>query len=180
MKPFHEDREPWTDDREAVLKRLWKDGYSASQIAKKMGGCTRNAVIGKVSRLGLSSRKVPSRPVRRDRPTRVIPAGVDGRTLNHAPRSRIVLRPPCKPLDPPTAVTLEPLMVSVLALTSGMCRWPTGEGREHLFCGHPWHGEHGPYCATHTALAYVKPTHKVRPPKTQRAKSISIDWLEAA
>jgi len=46
----------WTDERVETLKRMWNDGQSASQIAKELGGVTRNAVIGKVHRLGLSNR----------------------------------------------------------------------------------------------------------------------------
>jgi GcrA cell cycle regulator len=46
----------WTDERVDTLKRMWAEGQSASQIAKELGGVTRNAVIGKVHRLGLSNR----------------------------------------------------------------------------------------------------------------------------
>ena len=46
----------WTDERVETLKRMWTEGASASQIAKELGGVTRNAVIGKVHRLGLSNR----------------------------------------------------------------------------------------------------------------------------
>ncbi len=46
----------WTDERVELLKRMWVEGQSASQIAKELGGVTRNAVIGKVHRLGLSNR----------------------------------------------------------------------------------------------------------------------------
>ena len=46
----------WTDERVETLKKLWGEGQSASQIAKELGGVTRNAVIGKVHRLGLSNR----------------------------------------------------------------------------------------------------------------------------
>jgi GcrA cell cycle regulator len=46
----------WTDERVELLKKLWADGLSASQIAAELGGITRNAVIGKVHRLGLSGR----------------------------------------------------------------------------------------------------------------------------
>ena len=52
----------WTDERVETLKKLWLDGLSASQIAKQLGGVTRNAVIGKVHRLGLSGRAAPSQP----------------------------------------------------------------------------------------------------------------------
>ena len=46
----------WTDERVETLKKMWTEGQSASQIAKELGGVTRNAVIGKVHRLGLSNR----------------------------------------------------------------------------------------------------------------------------
>ena len=46
----------WTDERVELLKKLWGEGQSANQIAKELGGVTRNAVIGKVHRLGLSNR----------------------------------------------------------------------------------------------------------------------------
>ena len=46
----------WTDERVEALKTLWAEGLSASQIAARLGGVTRNAVIGKVHRLKLSSR----------------------------------------------------------------------------------------------------------------------------
>lgn len=49
----------WTDERVETLKRMWADGQSASAIAKELGGVTRNAVIGKVHRLGLSNRDEP-------------------------------------------------------------------------------------------------------------------------
>ena len=55
----------WTEERVAELKKLWAEGHSASQIAKRLGSVTRNAVIGKVHRLGLSGRATPSRPVKR-------------------------------------------------------------------------------------------------------------------
>ena len=60
----------WTDERVELLKKLWADGLSASQIAGELGGITRNAVIGKVHRLGLSA--APSRrpPRRRGRASR--------------------------------------------------------------------------------------------------------------
>ncbi len=46
----------WTEERVEILKKMWAEGQSASQIAKELGGVTRNAVIGKVHRLGLSNR----------------------------------------------------------------------------------------------------------------------------
>lgn len=60
----------WTDERVELLKKMWAEGQSASQIAKELGGVTRNAVIGKVHRLGLSNRaggaapEAPAKPVK--------------------------------------------------------------------------------------------------------------------
>ncbi len=54
----------WSDDRVEQLKSLWTEGLSASQIARALGGVTRNAVIGKVHRLGLAGRASPSRSER--------------------------------------------------------------------------------------------------------------------
>lgn len=51
--------ESWTDQRVAQLKKLWQQGKSASEIAETLGGVTRNAVIGKAHRLGLSGRPSP-------------------------------------------------------------------------------------------------------------------------
>src|SRR6516165_12541650 len=61
----------WNDERVETLKKLWAEGFSASQIAAELGGVTRNAVIGKVHRLGLSGRaKSPSSPAPRPRKPR--------------------------------------------------------------------------------------------------------------
>ncbi len=62
----------WTDERVELLIKLWSEGQSASQIAKELGGVTRNAVIGKVHRLGLSNRSAsgaaPAKPAPREKP----------------------------------------------------------------------------------------------------------------
>ena len=61
----------WTDERVAKLTKLWGDGLSASQIAAELGEVTRNAVIGKVHRLGLSGRTKPKNTG--GRPKRKVP-----------------------------------------------------------------------------------------------------------
>jgi GcrA cell cycle regulator len=53
----------WTDERIATLKKMWLQGKSASEIAEKLGGVTRNAVIGKAHRLNLSGRPSPIKKV---------------------------------------------------------------------------------------------------------------------
>src|SRR5690348_9934005 len=79
----------WTDDRVEQLKNLWTEGLSASQIARALGGVTRNAVIGKVHRLGLAGRAGPARA---ERPR----AAVTRRSVAHiaAPPPQIVEEDP--------------------------------------------------------------------------------------
>ena len=62
----------WTDERVELLKKMWNEGHSASTIAKELGGVTRNAVIGKVHRLGLSNRNGPE-PAPEPRPPKPPP-----------------------------------------------------------------------------------------------------------
>ncbi|MCW9044104.1 MAG: GcrA cell cycle regulator [Pseudopelagicola sp.] len=58
----------WTDERVELLKKMWGEGQSASQIAKELGGVTRNAVIGKVHRLGLSNRNAAPKAEAKPKP----------------------------------------------------------------------------------------------------------------
>lgn len=143
----------WSDDRVATLKKLWLDGLSASQVAKQLGGVTRNAVIGKVHRLGLGGRAVPSAPGRAvRRPMQAVRARHPARSQAH----------PAKParaasISAPVAnVPEEPgLIPSLTGLHGHMCRWPIGDPKSEgfSFCGRPA-GEAGPYCAGHSAIAY--------------------------
>src|ERR1700690_3274022 len=98
----------WTDERVELLKRLWLDGLSASQIAKQLGGVTRNAVIGKVHRLGLSGGALPSQPPPR-------PA--------HTPAPRRV-EAVHAPTPAPVFYVEEPGSATVLTLGAHMCKWP--------------------------------------------------------
>jgi GcrA cell cycle regulator len=149
----------WTDERVELLKKLWADGLSASQIAAELGGITRNAVIGKVHRLGLSGRAKS--------------------TSNAAPRTRKarspshMLRIPRSSIRGNTAlahayeieVEAEPGMVenvipigqrrTILELNEQTCRWPVGDpsAGDFFFCG--GNTVTGlPYCAYHSRVAY--------------------------
>lgn len=64
----------WTDERIDLLQKLWGDGLSASQIATQLGGVTRNAVIGKVHRLGLSDKSRMKTRNHRPGPNATVPA----------------------------------------------------------------------------------------------------------
>ncbi len=81
----------WTDDRVEILKKMWGEGQSASQIAKELGGVTRNAVIGKVHRLGLSNRTTTGATAA---PAAAAPA---------APKAETKPKAPAKPAPKPEA-----------------------------------------------------------------------------
>lgn len=145
----------WTDERVETLKKLWTEGLSASQIAKQLGGVTRNAVIGKVHRLGLAGRATPSRPAKRPRPVarpRVVAS--NGAAVSQRPR---IPHAPYLALVP----QLEPLkaedgsVTTVLTLSDSVCKWPIGDPTEatFAFCGRGA-GEAGPYCEAHAQLAF--------------------------
>ena len=150
----------WTEERVEVLKKLWTEGHSASQIANQLGGVTRNAVIGKVHRLGLSGRTTPSRPVKRpprlSRPkprpqTEPVSAGNDAPRTPASQTARTALRDTEK---------LEPLALdngekaNVLNLSASMCKWPIGDpgDPDFAFCGR--RATCGPYCADHARIAF--------------------------
>ena len=147
----------WTEERVEILKKLWLDGLSASQIAKQLGGVTRNAVIGKVHRLGLSGRAAPSQPTRpafkAPRPAR--PAA----PVAHAPAPRrLVAEPVAQPMPRPIAYVEEPGSATVLTLGAHMCKWPIGDPSTDgfTFCGRR-NGGDGPYCVEHARVAYQAP-----------------------
>ncbi len=146
----------WTDERVTLLKKLWLEGLSASQIAKQLGGVTRNAVIGKVHRLGLSGRAAPSQPSR--------PAFRPQRARAAAPapiqRREIVQRPAAQVPAPVPMVDL-PGTATVLTLGAHMCKWPIGDPStdEFSFCGRRA-GNDGPYCIEHARVAYQPPQKK--------------------
>jgi GcrA cell cycle regulator len=137
----------WTDARIEILTRLWREGQSASAIARQLGGVTRNAVIGKVHRLGVAGRAIPAPPgVRRAvRPPR------PQRRLRPPPRPRRLAAEPA-PSDPGLSGTSDTLAVGAHA-----CRWPIGDPKAAGFalCGRP--AVRGAYCAHHGAMAYRAP-----------------------
>jgi len=145
----------WNDERVATLKRLWIDGLSAAQIAGELGGVTRNAVIGKVLRLGLEGRKprvaAPPRPKK--------PRRLDGPHAARPARLLAVAAPPVPvsvPEPDPTPMLI-PLgqRCTLLELKAHSCRWPVGDpcAADFFFCG--GRAVEGlPYCGHHVRLAY--------------------------
>lgn len=152
----------WTDERVEILKKLWRDGLSASHIASQLGGVTRNAVIGKVCRLNLSGRAKPA-SASKARP-RSAKIGTPHRPVSQPQLEgnaalKIHAHPVPRPL--PVRVAIEDLVVpislnvSLLALNDQMCKWPIGDpGADGFhFCGHRNFNTR-PYCEYHTRIAY--------------------------
>ena len=146
----------WTDERVEMLKRLWAEGLSASQIAGELGEVTRNAVIGKVHRLSLSGRAKaaggprPRRP-RAPRAPRSPRTSIIGNTalkLDRAPQPRRL-----QAIE--DVVVPIPLRTPILDLNEKTCRWPIGDPTEEDFCycGHEPR-DSGPYCEYHSRLAF--------------------------
>lgn len=166
----------WTDERIALLKKMWKEGKSAADIAKTLAkGVTRNAVIGKAHRMGLSNRPSPIKktdaPVKetskKESAKKEAPAKKE--TAKAAPASKKVATPVVSgvkhnPLArgevaEPKKFEKEAIPpgggVPLIDLTERMCRWPIGDPREDdfTFCGRDIRiGT--PYCAAHAAAAY--------------------------
>ncbi len=142
----------WSAERITALRQLWLEGRSASEIAKSLGGVTRNAVIGKVHRLGLGGRMTPSSP-RRAR----IPRGQVRPVRRMAPP-----KPPPPPTTPAVraaprasvAVEAVARVFDTCALSARTCRWPVGDPRQAGFgyCGAAAGGK-GPYCEPHHRIA---------------------------
>jgi GcrA cell cycle regulator len=166
----------WTDERVECLRKLWLDGISASQIAKQLGGVTRNAVIGKVHRLGLSGRATPSQPARpvfkAQRPARPVSAApAMPRRVAPAPPPAPVVASPSEPVLP--AIIEERGSATVLTLGAHMCKWPIGDpaSDEFTFCGKRA-GDEGPYCVEHARVAYQPHQAKKKSGPTELARSL--------
>ena len=149
----------WTDERVELLKKLWSDGLSASQIAAELGGITRNAVIGKVHRLGLSGRaKSPSSSAPRPRKPRA--PGHMMRLPRPTMRGNTALAPMYDTDLEPEPEMIENIIpigqrCTLLELNDSKCRWPIGDpgSAEFFFCGGiPVEGV--PYCSYHSRVAY--------------------------
>ena len=152
----------WTEERVEMLKKLWADGLSASQIAAELGGITRNAVIGKVHRLGLSGRaKSPSssapRPRKQRAPgmLRVSRSSIRGNTA-------LAYDYMAEPEPELIEIPIEQRK-NLLQLTEATCHWPVGDpgSPDFFFCGGE-SNEGSPYCNYHSRVAYQPASERRR------------------
>lgn len=165
--PAANDKLSWTEDRVETLKKLWNEGLSASQIAGRLAhGVTRNAVIGKVHRLGLSGRVTPQRAAR-PRPRKTREPSHPGRPMlpihgATALKALHRIEPAERPEPEPEPIRLVDLnipegeRVNILMLSDRTCRWPVGDpgAEDFCFCGHAPKASGGPYCDYHARIAF--------------------------
>lgn len=198
----------WTDERISTLKKMWQQGKSASEIAEKLGGVTRNAVIGKAHRLGLSGRPSPiKKVVKKAAPAPVVkkvapaPAKPTAPVKAAAPVKQAVAAAPLPKLPPKPSgnapgkpAEIVPLaalanatskadgkVISILELTEKHCRWPVGDPKDPGFgyCGAGAYQAH-PYCAEHVAIAFQAPNRKDKKPikDVKAAEAPELEDLE--
>ena len=159
----------WTDERVELLRKLWLEGLSASRIAAELAeGVTRNAVIGKVHRLGLSGREkavVPANPILRARsktaqqPSARGPIASPSMPMRGNTALAIQARPMAMPqIHRSSGDVVIPMTehVTIMDLRDTMCRWPMGDptSSEFRYCGGKSTAGEGPYCSMHSRMAY--------------------------
>jgi GcrA cell cycle regulator len=173
----------WTEQRIETLRKLWGQGQTASQIAAILGGITRNAVIGKAHRLGLTGRPSPIKreagsggtPARRkvsttrtERPVRPAMIATNPQHSTAPQHNGVVNAPAPNPVShqPMPAAPSAPVVAPRPPVASNpqpsrahggnkSCSWPVGDPKQpgFHFCGEP--AESGrPYCPNHCHVAY--------------------------
>lgn len=162
----------WTPESTATLKALWAEGLSAAEIVPRInGGVTRNAVIGKLFRLGLPPRDAllltwrQQIPMRKRTPEELWNINMRCRATRTAKRLMNGHSPPVAPINGKARHMLPRLWktrhaqpvarpegepVSIIEVTG--CKYAVkSEGRTHLFCNAPCEG---PWCSFHQAIVY--------------------------
>lgn len=146
----------WTDEVIARLRALWDEGHSTAEIGRRLS-ITKNSVVGKAHRLNLPAR--PS-PIRRTAgevrvPPRAAPRRVSGPTLPTLVAMGAVARPPEPPRPQPVLRAVQPTPRATGRVSA--CCWPIGEPGtpSFRFCSDGAIAGK-PYCADHSAIAYVR------------------------
>jgi GcrA cell cycle regulator len=146
----------WTDAAVERLKELWAEGHTGLTIGRQFG-ISRSAVIGKISRLGLSHKprpRLPTVPLQAISVPKPVRKGQKRSETRPLKRNNRPLPPP-EPYQAPRPPPDPPIgSFDLLELRHGHCRWPSaGDGPKWTFCGRPRAGESS-YCEAHHALAH--------------------------
>ena len=141
----------WTETRVKHMQDLWADGWSASQIARSLGGITRNAVIGKIHRLGIQ-RQGPSKPVKVgvETPQVAIKKGRNSTRTGLVSTQKIKARRQRMSCDQ-VHVEAKPKHIGLMDLNDKTCRFPYVIDGVTTFCGCQ-KAEGSVYCAFHHNL----------------------------
>ena len=144
----------WTEEREQKLRKLWGEGYTASQIAEMLGGgTTRNSVIGKAHRLKLAARVAPKQSKNPEK--QAMASGLDKKEERYISRkSRFKSLLLDKNFEAENPKKLE-------ELSNKNCRWPIGHPDEEnfYFCGRN-SVEGFSYCKLHVLYAFQPKNQK--------------------
>jgi GcrA cell cycle regulator len=135
----------WTDERKELVRDLWAQGFTAREIARQLGGVSRNAIIGLCHRN--EYRQGKRRPAPMDRPQPRQPKPENGRI---------------PPAPPPRLTPPEPgafLGLPLERLTDSQCHWPEGDG-PFVFCGQPKERGGTAYCAEHRRKGHAQGHHR--------------------
>jgi GcrA cell cycle regulator len=167
----------WTDERVELLKKLWSEGLSASQIAAQLGGVSRNAVIGKVHRLKLSGRgRTTAAPTRQKKPStggtvapksptrtapRAAPSSIGATALQAQFDAEPIVRQNVRSSD--NVVVPISRRLQLVQLSERTCKWPNGDplSEDFSFCGNEC-SDAGPYCTYHAKLAFQPASERRR------------------
>jgi hypothetical protein len=147
----------WTPERDAIVREMWRDGFSFSQIAKALGDTTRGAVGGRVQRLGFARSPEWAAQVaaaRRERENRAAAARLRNaqRQAERRPDEGEGPKPPVRHQPEPAT----PAARTLTALEPGQCHFPVGDtgGADQLFCAEPTADPECPYCSRHKRKAW--------------------------
>jgi GcrA cell cycle regulator len=174
----------WTDERVELLTKLWAEGLSASQIARQLGGVTRNAVIGKVHRLKLSGRAKTTASPNRAKKTSTSTEEIQRTRTNVTATTQLRTRPMVMgnnalktemlldgaaeqryqtSAEPNILVMPTSRRLSLVQLSEKTCRWPVGDpmSADFNFCGNECR-EASPYCSYHSKLAFQPASERRR------------------
>lgn len=162
----------WSDECNDLLRQLWREGKTCSECAVLINAkhgtkLTRNAIIGRVSRMGLT-RRGSANPLGARAHKRFKPAPVIAKDTPKKIVAAITgVRPPVHALIRRAQTALDPLpqadgtLVSILSLEAGMCKFPHSDTRadDFAFCGRP--ADKGTYCGHHHSICF-KPLEEQR------------------
>lgn len=168
----------WTDEMIEELKKMWHEGLTTGEIGKRLN-VSKNSIVGKVHRLGLSGRPSPIKKkdeVQPAQPAEKKTAAPKAPKPEPKVKEPVVKTPVAKAAEAPAKETA-PIIpapkakpeaphhahhkLSLTELDNHTCRWPIGDPKDENFhfCGKKVHiGQ--TYCDEHSAIAYVRPNKK--------------------